>query len=420
MTITISPSLANQNNFTPVASGGLQNQLASTGRLPPVTVRITPIDGRPTVFLPKFTAYTFSSSVLVAVSQFSFSFQAPDDPTPITNVVKEGDIVTLFANNMPLTNGIVDTVEIDWDSNYGEKITITGRDLMGQLEDQDAVNLNSAPIYATNISFQGAVNQLITNTRIQGFLNQGAGTATHLFATEPGESKLTALQRLIEGNNCITWLSPTGNIIVGKPNMSQNPQGLLIMSKKNRNTTNCLSMKVTRSAATIPNFIIPIWTGQESVVNKVGKLQGLRNGAPAPYRLYDLGHVLSKSIVVSTPTGGSPQDLSTVNQINASTQPGSSIKIQAYAKREIAKHNTKEVQVQVVVPGHYNSQAVPFQVDQVYTVQADRGGDYEVNLNMYLYQVEYSLSEDSGQRTSLFFSKLGTIVADNTTPVGTQ
>jgi prophage tail gpP-like protein len=417
MTITINPKL-DTGNFAPTLPGGLQRQLQNTGKLPPVTVRITPVDGRPTVYLPRFITYQFSSSILVPVSSFNFTFQAPNDPTPINKIVKEGDIVTLFANNVQLTNGIVDTVDIDWDGNYGEKITVTGRDLMSQLEDQDVIDLNSSPIYATNISVEAAVKQLITNTRIQGFNNMGVTTSPQLFATEPGESKLTALQRLLEGINAVTWLDPTGKINVGKPDMSQDPSGIIIMSKKNRNTTNCLSMKVTRSAATIPNIVVPIWTGQEAVISKVAKLQGLKNLAPAPNALYNNGHVLCKTTIVSTPTGGSPQDLSTVNKINASTQPGSSLMIQAYAKRDIARHNVKEVQVQAVIPGHYNSNAVPFQIDQVYTVQADRGGDYEVNLPMYLYQVEYSLNEDSGQRTSLYFTKLGTIVADVETPTG--
>lgn len=417
MTLIINPKLDN-SNFAPVIPGGLQKQLQNTGKLPPVTVRITPVDGRRPIYLPRFLTYQFSSSILVAVSSFNFTFQAPSDPTPIHNVVKEGDIVTLFANNVELSNGIIDTVDIDWDGNYGEKITISGRDLLCQLEDQDAVDLNSVPLYGVNITVEAAVRKLITNTRIQGFQNKGVTTTPQLFATEPGESKLTALQRLVEGINAVTWLDPSGKINVGKPNMSQSPQGTIIISKKNRNTSNCLSMKVTRSSSTIPNVIVPIWTGQEGVVSKVGKQQGLKNLAPGPNALYNAGHVLCKTIVVSTPSGGGPQDLSTVNKIKASTQPGSSINIQAYAKREIAKANVKEVQAQAVIPGHYNANAVPFQIDQVYTVQADRGGDYEVNLPMYLYQVEYSLSEDTGQRTSLYFTKLGTIVADVETQTG--
>jgi prophage tail gpP-like protein len=418
MTISINPKL-DKISFSPVVSGGLKQQLQTTGKLPPVTVRITPIDGRSPVYLPRFISYQFSSSILVPVSSFNFTFQAPNDPTPISQIVKEGDIVTLFANGEQLTNGIVDTVDIDWDSNYGEKITISGRDLMGQLEDQDAVDLNSSPLYGKDISVEAAVKLLITNTRIQGFINQGVTTSPQLFATEPGESKLTALQRLLEGINAVTWLDPSGKIIIGKPNMSQPSLGLLCVSKKNRNTTNCLSMKITRSAATIPNIVIPIFSGQEGVIHKIGKQQGLRNAAPAPNALFNNGHVLCRSVVVSVPDGGSaPSDLANISKILAATQPGSSLNIQQWAAREIAKQNVKEVQSQVVIPGHYNDQAKPFKIDQVYTVQADRGGDYELNLEMYLYQVEYSLSEDTGQRTSLYFTKKGTIVANVSTSVG--
>lgn len=420
MTVTINPKLDNLS-FSPVISGGIQAQLQKSGRLPPITVRVTSIEtGQPT-FLPRFLSYQFTSSVMIPVNTFNFTFEAPDDPSPINSIIKEGDIVSVFANDQIIANGIIDTVDVEWDANFGEKITIQGRDLMGQLEDQDAVNLQSQQLWGNNISASAVVNLLIQNTRIQG-LDSGSNVSQQprLFATEPGESKLAALQRHIESLNCVTFLTPQGKIFIGKPNMAQAAQGSIIMSKRNRNTTNVLSLKVTRAAATIPNFVIPIWTGQESVLSRVGPQQGLKNLAPAPSRLFTLGHILSKAVTVSTPMGGSPQDLAQVNLINASTQPGSSIDIQAYAKREIAKYNVKEVQVQAVVPGHFNNQAVPFGIDQVYAIRVDRGGDFEVNEDMYLYQVDYSLSEDTGQRTTLYFTRKGTIVADVNAGVVTQ
>jgi prophage tail gpP-like protein len=405
MTTKVLPKLDNVS-FSEVAKGGIQKQLEKTGRLPPVTILISPLDQNIKPFtINRFLSYQFQSSILIPVDTFNFTFVAPDDERPLNKIIKEGDLVSLFANGEALATGIIDTTEIETEANFGEKISITGRDLMGQLEDHSVVDLDSSPIYANAYGVQQVINKLIANTRIPNALFQDVPTSKNIkFMGEPMESKLTALQRFLEPLNILAWMDPFGKIKIGKPNMKQRPKANFICSKSKRQS-NITDIRVLRAAAGVPNIVIPIWSGTESVQDKIGKSQAFYNSAKGPARLLKLNHRLPRTVVVSNPDATTPQGLADVNFIEAA---GSNL-LQAYAKREVARLNQKEVIVQVNVPSHYNESGEPFSVDTTYKIEYDRGDIDEV---MYLYQVDYKLSEDSGQQTDLYFCRLGTIVAD--------
>lgn len=396
------------SSFGKVQTGGLERQVEQSGRLPPVALLLTPLDGSKPVFLDRFLNYSFSSSILIPVDTFSFGFVAPDDTRPLNRIMREGDVVSLIANGNSLATGIVDQTEVETDADFGEKCQLNGRDLMGQLEDHSMVSIDSAPIYGNSYTISSVINKIIENTRIPGLITQQAPAAAYLFAGEPTESKLSALQRFLDPLNCLAWCAGNGKIIVGRPNMAQGPKATLMLSKEKR-ISNVTDIKVIRSAAQIPNMVVPIWNGQENVQDRIGKQQVVVNPASGPARLLKLGHRLPRAVAYSAPNGDAPQDLSGINAIKTA---GSNL-LQAVAKREIARSNQKEVVVQVVVPGHFNELGEPYQVDTVYKVEYDRG---DVNEKMYLFQVEYSFSEESGQKTSLYFCRLGTIVSDIVAP----
>lgn len=411
MTSSIVSSLiksAGQSQYQNLA-GGLNKQLDATGRFPPVSLVIKPLAGGADITIDQFLSYSFNSSITVPVDSFSFSAVAPDDPLPFNQRVKAGDIVVLYANNRPIATGIIDQPEVETDSEFGEKVSLSGRDLLGQYEDQSAITVDDKPIWANNYTVSQVLKLLNANTRIgNDFILRDAPSKAYLFATEPGESKLAALQRFLEPLNCLAWMNPAGKLIVGRPSMSQTSLGTLILSKQRRES-NVLSMKVTRAPTQIPNIIVPIWSGQELVTDRVSPQQRMLNSAPDVSRLRKLGHRLSKTVVVSTPQGSAPQELSGINAVKV----GSSNILQAYAKRELARANQKELIVQAVVPGHYNENGDPYQADQVYKIEYDRG---DVNEKMYLFSVDYSFSESDGQKTSLTFCRLGTIVSDIRAP----
>ena len=396
--------------FQLIKDNALLEKLQKDGRFPPVSVSVTPLGaGREPFYSTKFLSYNFSSNILVPVDTFSFSL-AMDEFDLFDIPVQEGDLITLRANAQLLSTGIVDTVEVETDAQTGTKIHVSGRDLMSQLEDQDAVSLTSEIIFGKTLTVSAAVNKLIENTRIQGVTTRNAPTKGYLLATQPGETKLSALQRYMEPLNILAWMGPGGSIIIGKPDMYAQATGRLFMSRKRRES-NVLSIRSTRSSTSIPNAIVAIWNSQANIQSKVSKEQVLYNKNKGPLRLYQKGHIVPRAVIVSNPDGNSPQDLSQVNDINIANQQkaGSSNLLQAYAKREMARANIKELQVQIQMLGHYNHMAEPFMPDKVYNVEYDIDN---LNEDMYLYGVEYTFSEDQGQRTNLFLCRQNCIVAD--------
>lgn len=391
-----------------IASGGIQSLLEQTGRMPPVSLIIQPLSGAKRITLDRFLTYRFTSSILVPVDTFDFNFVAPDSETPLDDTIKDGDIVQVLASGEPLATGIIDITDVETDKEFGEKGSISGRDLMSQFEDHDAISIDDTPVWGNNMTVDQVVRKLSENTRISKYETQLAPKQPYLFATEPGESKLAALQRYLEPLNCLAWMGPNGSLIIGRPNMAQKSKGTIICSKTRRES-NVISIKATRNSTSIPNIILPIWSGQESVQERVPKEQRLLNASRGPSRLRNNGHRVPKCVVVSTPQGASAQELSGVNQFTA----GGSNLLQAYAKREIARQNIKELIVQALVPGHYNERGEPYQADQVYKIEYDRG---KVDENMYLYQVDYELTEDRGQTTRLHFCRLGRIVSGVVAP----
>lgn len=402
----------------------ISKSIEDNGRFPPVSLSIKPLEnisrnpkgdgvigsalGVQNISIDRFISYNFSSSILIPVDTFTFEFVAPDGPA-LPDVIKDGDIAVISANGVTISTGIVDLSEVETNDDGGEKGIVSGRDLMSQLEDQDAISLDSTPIWANSFTVINGVRKLLDNTRITSILPKGeVPQSTYLLATEPGESKLAALQRFLEPLNCVAWMAADGTLLIGKPDMAQKPKGMLILSKSKR-VSNVLSMRATRSSTSIPNAMVPVWVGQESVVDRVPTSQVLLNASEGPSRLFKLGHRVPKSVIVSTPIATDPQGLSSVNALKA----GGANLLQSYAKRELARANVQELIVQAVVPGHFNDEGEPFVTDTIYYIEYDRGKVFE---NMYLYQCDYELTESGGQKTNLWFCKLGRIVADTRAP----
>ena len=385
--------------------------LDKNGRFARVSLQVQPIArGREGVTIDRFLSYSFSSSVLVPVSSFSFEIKLADD-FALKNYVRPGDIVTINAgeNQISLCTGIVDTTEVETDGTSGERCYIVGRDLMSQLEDNDAISIKSVPMWGNATTIDEVMHHMLKHTRIRSdFANRGVTDKPLLFATEPGESKLTALQRFLEPINCLAWMSPDGRIIVGRPNMKQPPISEIYCSRADRQS-NVLAIKSTRSETLVANIAVALWTGQETSANKTGKEQRFENPAEGPKRLRDANHLVIRTIVVSSPVSNNAQGLSDVNKLEA----GSSSFLQGYAKRLVARENINELVVQVVMPGHFDPKGKPYVVDTVHHVYYDRDG---IDDDLYCFGVSYEMSEAQGPTTRLQFCKFGSIVADVEAP----
>lgn len=417
-----------------LAGDDLLGILNREGRFPPVELRIRPLQpplpnsvssalaagigaassaagfsiGGANIPFDKFLSYSFSSNMLVPVDAFSFTFAAPGDTRPFRDVVQEGDMCTLWANGSQLATGIVNDVQIECTGDDGEAVTVGGRDLAGQLEDQHAVSLDSKPLWGNKLSLTSAARLLITNTRIQDVVLQGTADVQNIFATQPNESKLSALQRLTEPANCLFWMSPEGNLVIGKPNMGARPIGKILCSRERRES-NVMSIRSHHRATSVPNIVSVLYNEVQSTQVGIAPTQVFQNAAPAAQRLKKLGHRVLKTVYTSYPRDASADSLAGIADLATLTALGGGNLLQGYAKREIARGNFSEVQVEAVVPGHYNEDGTPFVTNTVYNVEFDRAG---IDENMLLYAVDYLFSSERGQYSVLKFCKLGTIVAD--------
>jgi len=418
MTITINPQQIAASLGFP-GSNSLLDTLAKSGRFPPVVLIVKPLQdpmdfsnplqkftvgvGGGELLLQSFLNYSFSSSILIPVDTFSFSFVTPDGPA-LNRQVRCGDLVTLEANGRTIATGIIDQTEVETDATTGEKSTISGRDLLGQLEDQDAISLYNKPIWLNSTSIRNGVMSLAENTRITQIIERDAPGGSFLLGTDVGESKLSALQRFLDPLNCTFWMGPNGELIVGKPNFKQPISGRIVLSKKDR-ISNVISMNVIRAATSIPNIVLPIWTGQEETVDRIQEKSALQNMAIEPNRLFKSGHKVPKTVVVSNPIA---DDRISAPVVSSSLKAAGGDFLGNAALREIARANVNEIIVQAVVPGHFNDNGEPFQVDTCYDVVYDRG---DVDEKMYLFQVDYHMDSERGQTTNLYFCRLGCIVA---------
>lgn len=382
------------------------NQLDKKGRFPPITIEITPYGGGKTITFNDFISYQFSSSMVVPVDSFSFSFSAPSDPRAFNSYVREGDLIQLYANNVLAATGIVDQIEIEVDGESGEKATINGRDLMGSLEDNMAITIESEPIWPQEITIVGGAQRLIVGTRIQQVIDIDAPTTPVPFATAPEESRLSALMRLIEPFNCLAWCSPQGHLTVGRPDFASVEKGSLICNKQRR-FSNVFNMRTTHSAASIANTIVVLWTDVQNTQLGIASNQIYQNNANGPLRLLRSGHNVIRTVVTSMPQGASAQDQRDAAEYKIS--PAADTLLQALAKRELARQNFNELIVQCSVPGHFNENGEMYRADTCYIVDFDRAN---INEKMYCYAVEWNLSPERGQYTILSLCRLGTIVSD--------
>lgn len=394
----------------------LAKNLSATGRNPSVTLEVHPLDtSKKPYTLDQFNAYTFSSSILIPVDTFSFTYKLPIDPrrNQPAALPQEGDTVQLSVANTPISTGYIDVVEIVTNES-GTVVTISGRDIIGVLEDNEAVNSDSGALWGNHERIDSVVGKLTEGTRLAGkdFEVRGIdGTTQSLFATFPGESKLAALQRFLYPINALAWTTGDGTLVLGRPSFSTPALGTIgIQMLNGPRGGNVLDMRVRRASGQIANAVLPIWSGMESVQNIVGKQNLVLNAADGPSRLYKAGHKILRAAITSAPDAADRKDgLAEAVRLVAE---GANY-LQNTAARIIAAENIGELTVSCLVVGHINENGDPFIADQTYRVMHDAAG---LDKTLYLQGVTYQLSEDGGQTTSLEFCNLNTIVAGSSAP----
>lgn len=404
-------------SFDFAANTALSRQLGKTGRFPSLSIDIYPLDyntfttgvvSQP-VHVARFISYEFSSSIIIPVDTFKFTFCLPNIKGSLYREVKEGDIVIISANDKKLMRGYIESVDIEVTADGGEKVTVCGKDFLGYFEFQTAISIDDKPTYFEEITIKDVLSRLCHNTRIQEkdiVIDYDPGKLA--FGTEIGESKLAALQRCVDPINILFWME-NEKLFVGKPDFAAESSGLIICNKEKRQS-NVTNIRAKRESTTIPNIIIAAYSGQDQAQKTIKMEQRVINSAEGPLRLLRNGHRIPQLINFSFPNNSS-SNAETAEQLNVLKLMQTNMTV-GYAAREFAKHNMKELVVEATVGGHYNEFGDPYIPNTVYDVDFDRGG---VKESMYLHSVNYSMSEDGGQFTRLEFCRKYTcIVASNT------
>ena len=397
----------------------LDQIIATTGQYPAITLTLMPLVPPNTktqgIVISTFLEYAFKASVVQPIADFSFTFVYPYGQ-PATQFIHEGDIVLLSVNlngqDYPLSQGIIDTLEIQV-TGAGETITIMGRDLLGQWEDQSQYQLSGKlPLYPNVvITPQQLYYTLAQNTRSQStqLRLQNIPNTPHPLGVDPTESKLQIVTRYLEPYNALVWCGIDGKIVWGKPNMVVPPLAGVLIVSKSQGISNCLSMRATKSAFTVPATVRPYLSGQEAAAGQDKVIfSSIQNPFAEVKRLASLGCQLTSVYVTSDPGGSNPQLINSA--VSLTVNEGVQSKMHAYALRQMAKDNMRILQVQAVVPGHVNAGGLPFTIDSCYQIVFDRA---EIDCSMYLYEAEYTLNEHDGPRTLLTFTYPNTIVAGN-------
>lgn len=352
-----------------------------------------------------FNSYSFERSILTPAAAFRFT--APGVDKSLRTSIRSCDLVTIWATGpsggkTPLGTGILDETDthvIPENVDY----VLTGRDTLSQLVDNSAIDASNKIINTSSATLDTILGSLLKNTRIpQGYVLQQVPNAKLLFQTTPGETKINALQRFLEFTNCLVWTNGFGQIIIGKPNFTQEKSGQLVLSSTNPVGNNCVEgrsrrgvNKAIRQIVTQLQTFEQVDAGSFTIKNNDPDMVAVAasGGGRSVYRTFSYGQ--GNDAVNQYKTIG--------NQSGNPKAMGAQLSL-----REIARENMNILDVELVTNGHFNDDGDVYQMDQIYNVQIE---DDDVSEDMYVYSCSYELTMDRGMMTHLKLCRLGTIVA---------
>ena len=351
-----------------------------------------------------FTSYQFERNILSPGSAFRFT--APGVSRDTRMAIRSGDFVQIFAKTgtntrLPLAVGIIDETDTHITKDSVEYV-MTGRDVLGQLVDNAATDSNNKIIYFEKATLKTIIGSVLANTRCpKGFNISNAPNSSFLFSSNPGETKINALQRMLEFANLLIWTSADGMILVGKPNFAQPTSGDLL-AQYDGLENNILECRVQRNL-------------NQSIRQIAAQLQSLNQTDPGVATMInndqDMQEVIptgvGRSIYTFFDYGNGGDTVNLITQVG--NQSGNYNQIgKEFARRQIARENMNVIKVEAVVTGHVNSYGSLYDIDQTYNVIID---DEELTETLYSHHVSYELTKDQGILTRLHLCRLNTIVS---------
>jgi prophage tail gpP-like protein len=360
--------------------------------------------------LQTFTSYYFERDIQTPAASFHFSAPGVDKASRLA--IRSGDRAELYLPGpgplvSRLATGFVDETETHI-TGTALDYNISGRDTLSALCDNDSVDEHNKMIAAETITFPALAKQLLRNTRISGsvVVDQGMPTGKLTYQTNVGETKINALQRFLEYANCLVWTKPSGQIVIGKPNMAQAPSGNLYCTLRSPELNNFMDVKVKRNT-------------NQAIRRIAVQMQNLEFSNPTTNTLSNqdedvlstAGAGVGRSVLHAYSLGTGMDALNILGFVKGGTGANRLVDIgRAYAAREIAASNVNVVSVIGRTDGHLNENGVAYNIDQVYYVVVE---DEDLFEPMYVYKCVYELTENDGMTTTLYLCRLGALVADS-------
>lgn len=351
-----------------------------------------------------FTSYQFERSIISPAS--SFRFTAPGVSRDTRLAIRSGDLVQVFAYNkagdrLPLAIGIIDETDTHVSKDSVEYV-ITGRDILGQLVDNASVDASNKVIFFEKASLKTIIGSVIANTRCPaGFRLSHAPNSSFLFSSNVGETKINALQRMLEFANLLIWSNADGQVIVGKPNFAQATSGDLYCLYGNPGN-NIIECRVRRN---LNQGIRKIATQLQTLSKTDASVATMLNNEKDMIPVGRAG--VGRSIYTFFDYGNGGDSVNQLNQVGNQSANYNQIGAE-YSRRQLARENMNILAVEAVVRNHINSDGIIYDIDQTYNVQID---DEDLDETLYLHHVSYELTRDQGILTRLNLCRLNTIVS---------
>lgn len=373
-----------------------------------------------------FESYSFERNMLAPAAPFRFTAPGLDKATRLS--IRSGDTIQLLIKNpqgaqIPVATGFIDEVDTHIMPSRLEYV-ITGRDTLGQLVDNSAVdqhntitNLGDMKTGKANPSLVSIGKLLISNTRIpQQLVTQQLDNGGFLFQTNPGETKMNVLQRYLELANALVWTLPNGQVVIGKPSFfSSSASGNPILTvgtsadlsfvqggNSQNQASNVLDCRVKRNwNNAIRQIVVQMQNGAQW---NAGQFTINNNDSDL---LQVVGSGVGRSVYNISSFGTGAAGVNFFLKVANTPSPTNNLGA-AIGYRQIARENVQILEVELAVQGHFDSQGNLYNVDKVYYVNIP---DENISQNMYCYSITMELTLDHGMITKLRLCKLGTIVA---------
>jgi prophage tail gpP-like protein len=236
--------------------------------------------------------------------------------------------------------GVVDEITEQLDKR-GHSISLSGRDMAGQLLDCSAPVFNELQVSLERILKAICDALKINNRRIDAVSTQ----MRHKVSTTPGQTSWEVLQNAAEANGLWPWFDPSGTLILGRPDVPKEANATLVLSRDNPTQNNVLSATYTRSLHDVYSEVRIL--GQAAGADGARAMRGVWGSAPK-----------DKPLKVTWGNGAAETPLRHRPKISTDYESDNPKVAELRANKELADGLLKSKCVKCTVRGHRTDEGV--------------------------------------------------------------